>query len=373
MARMSREEVFSPDEIAVVHVVHRVTRRACLMGYDDYTGKNFDHRRGWVESELQRSAASFGIDLIAYSVMNNHLHMVLRSRPDVVLTWDNTQVAYRWLMLCPVRKNKDKSPKEPSEAELNRIRNDAKRLREIRTRLSDISWWVRLMCQRIGQRANLEDKASGKFWENRYRSVRLLDEASILACAAYVDLNPLRAAMAETLEGSDLTSAQRRVQALQGLMADSNQPDASNQQQASDLTPGVTNERPADGCLAPVQVDDRSVDLSGKDSLGPQASLFGGRCSDKGFANMMAADYLQLLDWTARIIVPGKRGATPEDAPPILERLGLRSEVWCELAKNFDVLFHIVAGKPEQVDAYRSRVRGQQFRMKRAARQLLAA
>ncbi|HAC92644.1 MAG TPA: hypothetical protein DCF63_18735, partial [Planctomycetaceae bacterium] len=110
--------------------------------------------------------------------------------------------------------NADGSPCEPTVAQLNSIRGDSVKLKEIRSRLSDISWWMRLMCQTIAQRINREDEATGHVWEARYRAVRLLDEAALLACAAYVDLNPIRAAMAQTLEQSDYTSVQRRIQAL---------------------------------------------------------------------------------------------------------------------------------------------------------------
>lgn len=70
----------------------------------------------------------------------------------------------------------------------------------VRGRLSDISWWMRLLSQNIAQRANKEDGELGEFWQSRYRSLRLIDETAILACAAYVDLNPIRAAIAETTE-----------------------------------------------------------------------------------------------------------------------------------------------------------------------------
>ena len=60
-------------------------------------------------------------------------------------------------------------------------------MKQIRQRLSDISWWMGRLSQKIAVRANHEDKCTGRFWEGRYKSQALLDEASILACAMYVD------------------------------------------------------------------------------------------------------------------------------------------------------------------------------------------
>ena len=105
MARMARVEVFAADEVAVVHVMNRVVRRCFLLGNDPVTGKNYDHRKVWVETLLKRFAANFGIDLLGFAILSNHFHLILRSRPDVVATWDDTEVARRWLMLCPMRKD----------------------------------------------------------------------------------------------------------------------------------------------------------------------------------------------------------------------------------------------------------------------------
>jgi hypothetical protein len=57
--------------------------------------------------------------------------------------------------------------------------------------------------------------AFGKFFQSRYRAVRLPDEAALLACAASVDLNPIRASLAPTLEQSDFASVERRLESLQ--------------------------------------------------------------------------------------------------------------------------------------------------------------
>jgi hypothetical protein len=72
MARLSRVEVFASNEIAIVHVMNRTVRRCFLMGNDPLTGKNYDHRKQWVEFELKRLAAQFGIDLLCHAILPNH-------------------------------------------------------------------------------------------------------------------------------------------------------------------------------------------------------------------------------------------------------------------------------------------------------------
>ena len=78
---------------------------------------------------------------------------------------------------------------------------------------------MRILCQQIARQANEEDQQLGKFFQARFKAVRLLDEQALLACdwsrRAGIDLNPIRAALAETLESSGFTSVQRRIPALQ--------------------------------------------------------------------------------------------------------------------------------------------------------------
>jgi hypothetical protein len=137
MVRLARAEVFDPNEVAVAHVYNRTVRRCFLMGDDAVSGKNFDHRKVWIEEYLQQFAAAFGIDLLGFALLSNHFHLILRSRPDVVATWDDREVARRWLMLCPHRRSVDSLAMPPTEPEINSIANCPIKREEIRKRLSN--------------------------------------------------------------------------------------------------------------------------------------------------------------------------------------------------------------------------------------------
>ena len=356
MPRSNRRDKIDPREVQIIHAVSRTTRACWLFGDDPSSGKNYDHRKGWIEGLIKRFAACFAIDVLSYSVLSSHHHQMLRSRPDVAREWDDTEVARRWLMICPERKDNDGNPLPPSESELNKIRNCPERLEEIRLRLSDVSWWMRLLNQRVAQRANKEDGGKGRFFEDRFKGIPVIDEESVLACAVYVELNWIRACMAETLEMSDYTSAQRRIEALK---AETHAPVVSDEVQRD-------RQQLADSFLAPVDLCE-AVGVPG-----PQASGNGARCSNKGFLPMTCPAFLELLDWSARQMASGKRGRTDEALPPILLRLGLSPTVWLELVANFDDLFTTMAGLPEHIDQERGKHTGRRFHVPRRTRALLA-
>jgi REP element-mobilizing transposase RayT len=348
MSRLCRAEVIDPHEINVVHVINRTVRRCFLFGDDPLSGKNFDHRKDWIEELLEHFAACFGIDLLCYSILSNHYHLILRTRPDVVDSWDDTEVARRWLMICPQRKINDNAA-EPTEAELNSIRCCSVRLAEIRQRLSSVSWWMRLLNQRVAQWANKEEDETGRFWQDRFRAIRLIDEESLVACAAYVELNPIRAGIAQTLEESKHTSVKRRIEAELAIGRDQKR---------------STRQR-RDAFLARLEINEAVG------PIGLVPSETGQRCSDKGFLPMATRQYLELLDWTARQAAPGKRGSTPRGMPPILKRLGLEASTWSELVWSFEETFCHVAGRCDRVSGMRSHVTGRRFRLRPSARTLL--
>ena len=341
MARLARAEIFQPTEVATVHLIARVVRRCFLFGEDPVTKKNFDHRKVWIEEQLKLQAAQFGIDIISFSVMSNHFHQILRSRPDVVETWGNAEVARRWLMLCPKRKNAQGKPLEPSQQEIDAIANSPVEASKIRTRLSDISWWMRILCQKIGTRANQDDQENGRFFQGRFKAVRLLDDEAILACSTYVDLNPIRASMAKSIEKSDFTSGKLRYQTAK-----------------SAASGGATA---ADSFLSPIELK------ASKNETGPKPSKIKQRCSDKGVLPLSSLDYLQLLDLTGRMHRSDKSGFIPSGLAPLLERLGIAVSDWQRLTKDFGRMFSQVAGKTKTVSQMRSLKTHRRFYLKRLA------
>ncbi|MGI9334265.1 MAG: transposase [Gammaproteobacteria bacterium] len=204
----ARQHLVTPDAPGTYHCVSRCVRRAFLCGFDALSGRSFEHRKRWVESRLLQLAESFAVSIHAYAVMSNHLHVVVHIDPLAVHDWSDEEVARRWLSVY-------RGPTADGVALEQRVRAvvaDEARLAELRSRLGSLSWFMSALVQPIARRSNREDGVSGRFWEGRFKSQALLDERAVLACMAYVDLNPLRAGVAETLEGSQHTSARRRLE-----------------------------------------------------------------------------------------------------------------------------------------------------------------
>jgi len=91
------------DQVGVYHCISRCVRRAFLCGVDDYTGINYEHRRAWIADRLKTLLSIFGMEVFAYAVMSNHLHLVIRNRPDLASNWSAQEVAQRWCTLFPKR------------------------------------------------------------------------------------------------------------------------------------------------------------------------------------------------------------------------------------------------------------------------------
>ena len=164
----------------------------------------------------------------------------------------------------------------------------------------------------------------------------MLDEASILVCAAYVDLNPIRAALADRPENSDFTGAKDRLDDLKqrtGTKRENLQKSTRQWKRA--------RAQSKSGWMAPTEINERS------DPTGCDADDSGRRASKKRFLAMPMAQCLELLDWTGRQIRSGSRGSIPKHLAPILSRIGLDSVFY--VVKKFGKIFKRAAGSQQSM------------------------
>ena len=191
------------------HCISRCVRRAWLCGNDEVSGRSYEHRKDWVESRILHLSTCFAVDLFGYAVMSNHYHLVLELRPEQTRAWSDEEIARRWLRLSA------NVVDGVSEHKVTNLLGNQDRIGVLRERLGNLSWFMRYLNEHIARRANREDACTGRFWEGRFKSFALLDEAAVLASTAYVDLNPVRARLTDRVECAHYTSIARRLSQME--------------------------------------------------------------------------------------------------------------------------------------------------------------
>ena len=208
------------------HCVSRCVRRAFLCGSDQASGNSYEHRRHWIEDKLLELADIFALNIAAYAIMSNHYHVVFYVDRGKAENWSQAEIIHQWHQLFSgtLFSQRFLRGEELSKAEQRLLNENTE---EWRKRLINISWFMRVLNESIARKANFEDSCTGRFWEGRFKSQALLDESALAACMAYIDLNPIRAGMANTPEESDHTSIQKRLNKAQKAA----QPNHPQQQQ----------------------------------------------------------------------------------------------------------------------------------------------
>jgi len=307
-----RKRLVSIEDTPYYHCIGRCVRRAFLCGIDEFSGKDYEHRRQWVVDRLKTLTQLFAIDVCSYAVMSNHYHVVLKLNPVSANDWTDRDIVERWEQLF--------SGNEQTRAYLSddTLTEHSKDYLSVqipiwRERLTDISWFMRCLNEYIARKANYEDNCTGHFWEGRFKSQSLLDEAALVSCMAYVDLNPIRAKMASNPEQSDYTSIQERIK----LLLHSRQSNNNDQEWLVPME-GHSN----DGTGLPLELD----------------------------------NYLALVDWAGRAQVNNKRGSIPNQLSPILTRLAIDPKSWFNSQQHFGRCYYLAIGSTRRIKALATRV-----------------
>jgi len=309
-----RSSLVSASDTPYYHCICRCVRRAFLCGEDVVSGRSFAHRRVWVRERLTLLTDVFAIDLCAYALMSNHYHLVVCVASERVHAWSDRDVVDRWLRVFkgPELIHRFRRGDALAEGECVAV---AKLIETWRERLGDLSWFMRCLNEFIARQANAEDGCTGRFWEGRFKTQALLDNGALLTAMAYVDLNPLRAGAADSLEASDHTSIQARLRAR---WSDSLEPVAET------LIPR----------LRPFQASNNT--------------------STRNRLPYRFDDYVDLVQQASNRLRAQESNFVPGKAPRLLAALGMVASEWLSTVVRLHRCFDSVIGAPARLRRYAS-------------------
>lgn len=350
-----RSKYVREGEEGVFHCFSRCVRRAFLCGYDAVSGRDFSHRKQVLVERLQYLATVFAIEVCAYAIMGNHYHAILRIRPDIAALWSEREVAIRWLMLCPRYFGKRDPGAPPAEKDIAALTLCPELIEKLRKRLCSLSWFMGRLNEYVARMANKEDQVTGRFWEGRFECRELLDEAATVACMVYVDLNSIRAGVADTPEESDYTSIQERIQVFQ------------KERMITAFAQDVSLED--DKIIRPVEEHEASPTTASNSRLVPISR----DPKVEGILQMTPTEYFDLVDRSGRLVRPDKPGVISADLASILFRIGVTPDAWCETISAFRSKFSLAAGLFSNMRSFADRIGRRWIKGLRAARTTFAS
>ena len=331
MVAFARRKLFQPGRLATYHCWTRCVRRAFLFGKDPVTGQDYSHRRDWVLQRQKQMARLFAIEIEFFAIQINHLHLVLRTRPRIAQRLSRHEVVRRWLTITRLAKCMTDDLPEPDPKRVKALAGDKKKVEKMRKRLCDISWFMGILSENIARRANKEDNCKGRFFETRFKCRECTDENAVLLCGIYIDMSPSLAGEANSPRTARYPSAYARIEAR------------SQRKNARHRADGHL----AELTLRPERQDERAM---------AYASRTGRRASDLGVLSLSLEDYLQLLEWSARLLKSGERKTMPKDLGAILDHLDVNHQAWLDTLSAYEESFCHVVGPPAAMAAAAERM-----------------
>lgn len=203
-----RYQLVDPQQPMHYHITSRCVRKSFLCG--KHRKRDFSHRKLWIIQRARRLAPHFDIDIDAYATMDNHFHLVLYYDPTACQRWSDQEVARRWVDAFPPTLNGDVL-EDLKPLRRQQLLENPDRLAHRRQKLGELSTFMKHVKQPVARRANQEDDCVGHFFEQRFYSGALLDDEAVLAAMVYVDLNPVRAKIADSVAACQDTALQERM------------------------------------------------------------------------------------------------------------------------------------------------------------------
>jgi len=282
------------------HCIARCVRGATLMceGATD--------RKQWVENRLEELAEIFAITVGGFAVLDDRIHVLARVDTDRAQAWSDEEVVRRWGRVCPPRGKK----REPLPVSKDWVRGQVKDpgwVATARERLQSIGWFMKCLKEPLSRLANRQEETRGVFFEGRFKTIAILDDESLLATCAYIDLTPVVAGMAATPKASKHTSLGQRLADLAAEGRSKKRKPALGGRTAGQAS-SSGREKPLWIC----PIEDRRGRGSHREGM------------VEGFT---LENYLLLVKYTGRLFRTGKAPTSPEVAA-VLDRLGSRAEAW---------------------------------------------
>jgi hypothetical protein len=296
---IARKRLIDPSVTRWYHCISRCCRRLPLLG------SGMTDRKAWLQNRIQELTDVFAISVAGFSVLDNHLHLLIRLDPERALDWSEEEVARRWAKLFPPRLKRKIQPVSPQWIESKVA--DPQWIAKRREHLQSASWFMKLLKEPLARMANREEGCEGAFFSPRFKSIALLDLRSLLSACIYIDLNPMAAGINYLFEQSPYTSVAERLRHCWPSLTQNDWEAALAGHTVAHLPSGEAEQS---HWLCPLE--DRRRQGASREGMLEGLSL---------------PKYLLMLDAMARVPRKGKARLDAQ-AAPILERLGISEDDW---------------------------------------------